>query len=113
MYPSVYGLQIDERTGCAHYNSALDIVAIKFKCCDCYYCCYLCHLEMADHPARRWEYGDLCKKAILCGYCGIEMTIYEYISSENQCPNCQSPFNPGCRSHWHLYFEDACCAIQE
>ncbi len=29
----VFGVNLDCHTGCAHYHSALDIIAIKFSCC--------------------------------------------------------------------------------
>ena len=50
----VYGAVVDEETRCTHYHTEKDIVAIKFKCCDRYYPCYLCHEEYADHPIERW-----------------------------------------------------------
>jgi uncharacterized CHY-type Zn-finger protein len=35
----VRGIEIDARTGCAHYRSELDIIAVKFNCCRMYYSC--------------------------------------------------------------------------
>jgi uncharacterized CHY-type Zn-finger protein len=48
----VRGLAIDSRTGCTHYRSALDIVAIKFACCQSYFACFNCHQAEAGHGAR-------------------------------------------------------------
>ena len=33
----IYGLTVDNQTRCQHYHSVLDIIAIKFKCCDKFY----------------------------------------------------------------------------
>jgi uncharacterized CHY-type Zn-finger protein len=104
----VYGLQLNACTGCLHYSSALDVIAIKFKCCKHYYACYSCHLEIADHPAERWQDEDCHEKAVLCGRCGVEMTIQQYLCCNNECINCQARFNPGCKLHWELYFKRSC-----
>jgi uncharacterized CHY-type Zn-finger protein len=108
----IYGLEVNKRTGCLHYPSDLDIIAIRFKCCELYYSCYLCHLAIADHCIRQWQYEDMHQKAILCGCCGYEMTIAQYFSSANKCLNCQSQFNPGCKSHWSIYFDNTCVEAQ-
>ena len=62
---------------------------------------------------RKWlgtnpKYGEKNEfdtKAILCGICNNEMTIHEYLASNNRCPHCNSAFNPNCSKHYHLYFE--------
>ncbi len=41
----IFGSRIDSNTRCKHWNSKLDIIAIKFACCQKYYPCYLCHSE--------------------------------------------------------------------
>ena len=41
----VAGNVIDSETRCAHYHTELDIIAIKFYCCDTYFPCYQCHEE--------------------------------------------------------------------
>jgi len=101
----VKGKLVDDQTRCEHYHSPLDIIAIKFKCCEEYYPCYKCHEECADHEAEVWKREEWDTKAILCGVCKEELTINEYMSSGNYCPRCQSAFNPGCSKHYHLYFE--------
>ena len=101
----VYGKLVDGETRCEHYDSPLDIIAIKFKCCDNYYPCYQCHEETADHPAKVWNKDDWDTKGILCGVCKYELTINEYMKSNDQCPNCRSAFNPNCSKHYHLYFQ--------
>ena len=101
----VKGKTVDEQTRCIHYHLRLDIIAIKFKCCNTYYPCFYCHEEAAGHKADRWSTAEFDIHAILCGVCKQEMTIQEYFSSEYQCPCCKAAFNPKCSNHNHLYFE--------
>lgn len=101
----IFGKPIDNQTRCVHWHSDLDIIAIKFKCCDKYYPCFSCHEEEADHAHQVWPKAQFDQKAILCGVCGNELGIQEYMASNNTCPHCQSQFNPGCSKHYHLYFE--------
>ncbi len=101
----VKGKVIDNQTRCSHYHTDLDIIALKFKCCNTYYPCYSCHAEDTDHQATTWEIVERDHKAILCGVCGNELTINEYMGSNNICPNCQSLFNPNCKKHYDLYFK--------
>ena len=100
----VFGPTIDDETRCIHYGTALDIVAIKFACCDRYYPCHRCHAESETHEARRWAIDERQQKAVLCGACGTELTIQTYLAVE-ACPSCGAEFNPRCRLHTHLYFE--------
>lgn len=92
-------------TRCLHYDSALDLIAIRFRCCGSYYACHLCHEELADHPAARWRREEFGEKAILCGACGSELTIDEYTGCMATCPRCGAAFNPRCALHYGLYFE--------
>ncbi|MFD1676115.1 CHY zinc finger protein [Alicyclobacillus fodiniaquatilis] len=101
----VNGVEVDANTGCQHYRSALDIIAIKFPCCQTYYPCFQCHAETADHKAEVWPRARWKEKAILCGACKSELTIEQYLQSQAICPNCGAQFNPGCSLHHHLYFE--------
>jgi uncharacterized CHY-type Zn-finger protein len=82
---SVRGVEIDARTGCAHYRNALDLIAVKFNC-RTYYSCFYCHELEADHSARIWHRAQFDEKAVLCGACGAR-------------------FNPGCALPHQLYFE--------
>ena len=97
----VRGVEIDSRTGCAHYRSELDIIAVKFNCCRTYYSCFYCHELEAGHPAQIWPKAQFDDKAVLCGACGAELTIREYVN----CSACRARFNPLCELHYHLYFE--------
>jgi len=82
----VRGVEIDSRTGCFHYRSAIDIVAIKFKCCQTYYSCFYCHQEETSHRAQTWSRSEFEEKAILCGACGTELTICQYLECQTICP---------------------------
>lgn len=101
----VKGKITDNQTRCVHYHSPLDIIAIKFKCCNTYYPCYYCHEQEAMHLSEKWKKEEFDTAAVLCGVCKHEMTVAQYLSCNYQCPNCQSPFNPKCVNHNHLYFE--------
>jgi uncharacterized CHY-type Zn-finger protein len=101
----VKGKPVDDQTRCEHYHSLLDIIAIKFKCCNEYYPCNQCHEETAGHKAIAWKKDEWNNKAILCGVCKKELTINEYLQSNNHCPHCNAAFNPNCSRHYHLYFE--------
>jgi uncharacterized CHY-type Zn-finger protein len=103
--PSVHGLNLDLQTRCEHYHGPTDIIAIKMKCCGLYYACKDCHLALADHPIAVWPESEWNQRAILCGACGATLTILQYMKGDSRCPDCGAPFNPGCRSHHHLYFE--------
>ncbi len=102
---SIKGKLVDDNTRCVHYHSPLDIIAIKFKCCNNYYPCYYCHKEEEDHMADRWKKNEQNTKAILCGVCKSEMTILQYLHCNNICPFCGSGFNPNCSKHYPLYLE--------
>ena len=103
--PKVYGVEVDEQTRCRHWHSEVDIIALKFGCCERYYPCYECHQETADHPPKPWPRSRFDEPAVLCGACGHELTVNEYKNCDSKCPNCQASFNPGCQLHYHLYFE--------
>lgn len=101
----VVGANIDKETRCQHYHSDKDVIALKFPCCNIYYSCYKDHEKFADHSAKVWKKDQRDKKAVLCGVCGYEMTINEYLNSNNSCPNCTALYNPGCEKHYQVYFE--------
>lgn len=101
----VHGIALDSRTGCAHYRSTLDIVAIKFECCQTYYSCFYCHQAEAGHNASVWSRSRFDEKAILCGACGTQMSIRQYLECRAVCQTCGSAFNPRCESHYPFYFE--------
>ena len=101
----VFGVDVDTHTGCAHYRGEFDIIAIKFKCCREYYPCYACHAAIADHAVAVWPVSAFDERGVLCGACGVDLTIREYLHGGNVCPACQARFNPACKAHDHLYFD--------
>jgi uncharacterized CHY-type Zn-finger protein len=102
----VRGVDLDAQTRCAHYHSPLDIIAIKMKCCGVYYACKDCHQVLAGHAMEAWPQQEWNQRAVLCGACGHDLTIAEYMASDYACPACNAAFNPGCRNHYHFYFGD-------
>jgi len=101
----VFGQTVDDQTRCVHWHTELDVVAMKFVCCDRYYPCFDCHRDAADHPASRWPIGRWDEPtAVLCGVCSHELSVNEYLAVTG-CPSCGAAFNPGCSLHAHLYFE--------
>lgn len=103
--PEVRGLDVDGETRCAHWRSALDVIAIKMKCCEVYYACKDCHDALSGHAANVWPRAEWSTPAVLCGACGLEMSAQTYLDCGNICPGCGVGFNPGCRTHYHFYFE--------
>jgi len=103
--PAVHGVDVDPASRCAHYHSPRDVVAIRMKCCGHYYACKDCHAALAGHAVQRWPRDERDARAVMCGVCGTEMRIRDYLESAEACPACNAPFNPGCRAHHHFYFE--------
>lgn len=97
---------IDEETRCNHYHKEIDRIAIKFYCCKTYFPCYECHAEFGCEQPLVWPENLFSEKAILCGTCGTEISIMDYLHGGYNCPICVSAFNPSCSLHKHLYFED-------
>jgi len=100
----IYGHIVDNQTRCKHYYSEEDIVAIKFKCCNKYYPCYKCHEECENHDISVWNKEEFDELAIVCGICGTNHTINQYLNTNN-CISCRSIFNEGCKNHYHFYFK--------
>lgn len=101
----IHGALVDEQSRCVHYHTALDIVAISFKCCDKYYACHQCHAESESHAVTRWGMAEHRERVVLCGVCNNVLEIAEYLSCNFACPSCGSHFNPGCAMHYDLYFD--------
>ncbi|MGD0545909.1 MAG: CHY zinc finger protein [Candidatus Acidiferrales bacterium] len=100
----VRGVNLDSQARCEHYHGPTDIIAIRVKCCGVYYACKDCHAALAGHEIEVWPENEWNQKAILCGACGTELTIDQYMKCEFRCPACREHFNPGCRNHYHFYF---------
>ncbi|HEX4080425.1 MAG TPA: CHY zinc finger protein [Rhizomicrobium sp.] len=105
--PRIHGVQTDSETRCVHYRTPLDVIAIRMKCCGVYYACKDCHDALAGHAIQLWSASERDEIAVLCGVCGTEMTIRQYLECAGVCPACAAPLNPGCRHHHHFYFEVA------
>jgi len=105
MRPMVSGVGLDPQTRCTHYHGPLDVIAIKMACCGIFYACRECHDEMAGHAAEVWPIARRGEAAVLCGACGRQMAISDYLRCDNRCRACGAPFNPRCALHHHLYFE--------
>lgn len=104
--PRVHGVDVTPLAQCAHWQSERDVVAIKHRCCGAYYACASCHDALAGHAPEVWPRAQRAAAgAVLCGRCRGEMTVDEYLGCGNACPRCGAGFNPGCASHYHLYFE--------
>lgn len=100
----VHGLELDPQTRCVHYRSALDIIAIKMRCCGLFYACKDCHDALAGHALEPWPRSEWQEHAVLCGACRATLSISEYLDCNSRCPHCGSAFNPACRNHHHFYF---------
>src|ERR1700735_2668991 len=108
MVPSpldVNGVNLDAQTRCEHYRGRMDIIAIKMKCCGVYYACKECHEALGGHAIEVWPASEWNQEGVLCGAWGEELGIREYMESGYCCPECGAAFNPGCRKHYHFYFE--------
>ncbi|MBE1513924.1 CHY zinc finger protein [Nesterenkonia halotolerans] len=102
--PQVRGAAVDDQTRCRHYAGPLDVVAIRFFCCDRWYPCLTCHQESEEHAISRWPLERRAELALLCGVCRRRFSIEEYLLAD-ACAQCSAPFNPGCAAHHQFYFE--------
>ena len=99
------GVAVDPETRCAHWDAPVDVVALRFGCCETYYPCDACHGAAADHEAVPWPRERFDESAVLCGACETTLTAQEYLDCDDSCPACGARFNPGCRKHRDRYFE--------
>lgn len=100
----VYGLFIDNEIWCIYYYLFLDVIVIKFKCCNKYYLCYKCYNEYVFYIIERWVENEFDEKVIMCGVCKYEMCICDYMMVE-MCFCCKVYFNSCCKFYYYLYFE--------
>jgi uncharacterized CHY-type Zn-finger protein len=100
----IHGVDVDPETRCAHYHTATDIIALKFKCCGKWFPCHLCHEEVARHDPAVWAKQEFDEVAVLCGGCGQQMSVSRYLNCNSTCPSCGRSFNPACAKHAHDYF---------
>ena len=98
------GVRVDAQTRCAHYDTDLDVVALRFPCCGVYYPCFRCHADVCDHRPERVPSDAFDDPTVLCGACGEALSARAYLDCGDSCPNCEASFNPGCRRHRDRYF---------
>ena len=99
------GVDVDPETRCAHWNAAVDVIALRFGCCETYYPCVACHDAATDHDAAPWPRERFGEPAVVCGRCRGRLTAREYLACDDACLRCDAEFNPGCRAHRDAYFE--------
>jgi uncharacterized CHY-type Zn-finger protein len=99
------GIAVDPETRCAHWDDDVDVVALRFGCCETFSPCDACHAETADHDPQPWPRDRFDEPAVLCGVCGSTLTARRYLDGDDVCPECGAAFNPGCRRHRDRYFE--------
>ena len=114
------GVAVGPETRCAHWDSELDVVALRFGCCGAFSPCHTCHVETADHDPEPWPRTRFDDPAVLCGVCGTTLSARTYLAGDSEgrspsgsrakpdddsCPACGAGFNPGCRRHRDRYFE--------
>ena len=100
------GIDVDPETRCAHWDAPVDIVALRFGCCETYYPCDACHDAATDHDPKPWPRDRFDEPAVLCGRCGETLSAREYLAGNDACPRCGAAFNPDCRNHRDRYFDN-------
>lgn len=103
--PIVHGISVTPLTQCTHWHSPLDVIAIKHACCQKYYACISCHNALEGHEPTVWSLSQRDERAVMCGSCGHQLRVDEYLQSGSECTRCGAKFNPGCKGHWAMYFE--------
>eukprot|EP00037_Helgoeca_nana_P021277 m.214511 g.214511 ORF g.214511 m.214511 type:complete len:369 (-) comp25582_c0_seq4:53-1159(-) len=109
----VHGIGVEEHGHgrCVHWHSELDVLALLAPCCHKFYACAECHVEVASssdgHALLPWpESTPITTNALMCGVCQHRLSIAEYVNAaESACPACHAHMNPGCKKHWHVYFD--------
>jgi uncharacterized CHY-type Zn-finger protein len=104
------GVAVDPETRCAHWDDPLDVVALRFGCCETFSPCHACHAAATDHDPEPWPRERFDEPAVLCGVCGATLSAQRYLDSDDACPECGAAFNPGCRRHRDRYFESPAAA---
>ena len=99
------GVAVDPETRCVHWDDRVDVVALRFGCCEAYYPCDACHDAATDPEAEPWPRDRFDEPAVRCGVCAATLTASEYLAGDDRCPRCDAAFNPGCRAHRDRYFE--------
>ena len=106
------GVAVDPETRCAHWDDPVDVVALRFGCCETFSPCRACHAATAEHDPEPWPRDRFDEPAVLCGVCGAKLSARAYLDGDDACPDCGAAFNPGCRRHRDRYFEPAADATE-
>lgn len=89
---------------CRHWHGPDDVLLLALPCCGGFWPCRACHDASADHDPQRWP-ATSDAQALRCGRCQAAQTVAAYLAAPDACPACGGAFNPRCRLHHHLYFE--------
>jgi uncharacterized CHY-type Zn-finger protein len=79
------GVAVDSETRCEHWDSPVDVVALRFGCCETYYPCFECHAALSDHEADVWPRSRFDDPAVLCGVCRETLTARTYLEGGDNC----------------------------
>ena len=60
------GIDIDAETRRAHWDDQVDVIALRFACCDAYYPGVSCHEAATDHDPVGWPRDRLSLAGGLC-----------------------------------------------
>eukprot|EP01052_Picozoa_sp_SAG31_P033622 SAG31_NODE_3824_length_3849_cov_2.006400_2_plen_208_part_00 len=109
MASKVHGVGLDAQTRCAHWRSPSDVLALKAPCCGRFYACHSCHAELENHEWQPWPAATPgSEHALFCGVCQSSFSLEDYLGAScPACPACAAAFNPGCKNHWELYFNQS------
>lgn len=78
------GVDVDPETRCAHWDAPVDVVALRFGCCEAYYPCDACHDAVTDHEPEPWPRARFDEPAVLCGGCGATLTATAYLDGAGE-----------------------------
>jgi uncharacterized CHY-type Zn-finger protein len=84
------GVAVDPETRCAHWDDSVDVIALRFGCCEAYYPCDACHDAATDHEAEPWPRGRFDEPAVLCGVCGTTISAREYLDGDGEAQRASS-----------------------
>ena len=78
------GVSVDPETRCAHWDGPVDVIALRFGCCEAYYPCDACHDAATDHEAEPWPRDRFDEPAVRCGVCNATLTAREYLDGDGE-----------------------------
>ncbi|WP_418286084.1 CHY zinc finger protein [Halorubrum sp. DTA46] len=78
------GVDVDPETRCAHWDAPVDVIALRFGCCEVYYPCDACHDAATGHEPEPWPRERFDEPAVLCGGCGATLTATAYLDGDGE-----------------------------